>query len=162
MTVYSSWAYGTFYCMAQRTELTLPNTDCICTVCRRPFKRAQSENKTQSGAIISNAEPLHWTKTTSTPATPIGQRAELITCLCFVNTLTIPGGTIAQQRCTGRSAIIRRPIVIFKYSPSESENSICNTSSQYNFLLVIWWFSLTNLTIYSHAMNWTTSASMIQ
>ncbi len=44
------------------------------------------------------------TKTTYTPATPIpvGQRAEIITCLCFVNTLAIPGGTIAQQRCTGR------------------------------------------------------------
>ncbi len=34
--------------------------------------------------------------------------------------------------------------------------------SQYNFLLVIWQFSLTNLTIYLHAMNWTASASIIQ
>ncbi len=36
-----------------------------------------------------------------------------------------------------------------KYSPSESEsvNNICNTSSRYNFLLAIWRFSLTNLTI---------------
>ncbi len=38
-----------------------------------------------------------------------------------------------------------------KYSPSESEsaNNICNTSSRYNFLLAIWRFSLTNLTIHS-------------
>ncbi len=47
------------------------------------------------------------TKTTSTPATPIpvGQRAERITCLCFVNTLAMPGGTIAQQRCMGVTTI---------------------------------------------------------
>ncbi len=37
-----------------------------------------------------------------------------ITCLCFVNTLAMPGGTITQQRCTRRSVIIRRPIVISK------------------------------------------------
>ncbi len=86
--------------MAQCTDLTLPNTDCTCTVCRWHFEHARSERKTQSGAIISNASMD--TKTTSTPATPIpiGQRAEMITCLCFVNTLSMPGGTIAQQRCT--------------------------------------------------------------
>ncbi len=38
----------------------------------------------------------------------------MITCLCFVNTLVMPGSTITQQRCTGRSTIIRRPIVISK------------------------------------------------
>ncbi len=56
------------------------------------------------------------TKTTSSPATPIpvGQRAEIITCLCFVNTLAVPSGTIVQRRCTRRSAIIRRPIAISK------------------------------------------------
>ncbi len=110
-TVYSSWEYGTSHCMAQHTDL--PHTDCTCTVCQRPFERARSEQTTQSGrSSESNSSPMD-TKTTSTPI-PVGQSVEMITCLCFVNTRALRGGTIALQRCTGRSAIIRRPIVISK------------------------------------------------
>ncbi|KAL0152529.1 hypothetical protein M9458_052252, partial [Cirrhinus mrigala] len=45
------------------------------------------------------------------PATPIpiGQRVEMIACLCFVNTLALHRSTIALQRCSGRKG---------KYSPS--------------------------------------------
>ncbi len=117
MTVYSSCEYVTSYCMAQRTDLKLPNTDWTCTVCWWPFEYEQSEKKMQSGGDHQQrrASPMD-TKIMSTPATPIpiGQRAEIITCLCFMNTLAMPGCTIAQQRCTGRSAIIRRPIIISK------------------------------------------------
>ncbi len=99
--------------MAQRTDLTLPNTDCTCTVYRWPFERARSEKKAQSGgdhqqcrASPMDTKPWH--------SIPVGQRAEMVTCLCFVNTLAMRCGTIAQQRCTGRSAIIRWPIFISK------------------------------------------------
>ncbi len=146
--------------MAQRTDLTLPNTNRTCTVYRWPFEHARSEKKDAVWGDHQQhrASPMD-TKTTSTSATPIPveQRAKMITCLCFVNSLAMRCGTIAQQRCTGSSAIIRRPIVISKSqifpSESESANKICK-SSQYKFLLVIWQFSLTKLTIYSHAMNW--------
>ncbi len=91
------------------------------------------------------ASPMD-TKTTSTPSTPSGQRAEIITCLCFVNTLAMPGSTIAQQRCTGRSAMIRQTIVISKPqifpSESESANNICNILTVQLFIC--------HLAIFSH------------
>ncbi len=89
------------------------------------------------------ASPMD-TKTTSTPATPIpvGQRAKMITCLCFVNTLAMPAAQFRSRDIPGeaRSLDGRSPFPNRKYSPSESEsaNYICNKSSQYNFLLVIW------------------------
>ncbi len=78
---------------------------------------------------------------------------------------SLRGGIIVQQRCIGRSAIIRWLIVISKPQifPFKVRVRITfATSSQYDYLLVIWRFSLTNLTIYTHAMNWTASASMTQ
>ncbi len=38
------------------------------------------------------------TKTTFTTPIPVGQRAKMITCLCFVNTRALPGGTIAHSK----------------------------------------------------------------
>ncbi len=149
--------------MAQRTDLTLPNTDCTCTVCLWHFERARSEIKTQSGVIISNTEPLLWTLDHVHPCHPIpvGQRAEMITCLCFVWTLSpFPAAPLRSRDVPekARSLDSRSSFPKRKYSPeSDSANNSCNTSSQYNFLLVIWRFSLT---IYSHAMTWTASASM--
>ncbi len=141
--------------MAQCTDL--PHTDCTCTVCQRPFERARSEQTTQSSRSSESNSSRMDTTTTSTPATPIpvGQRVQMITCLCFVNTLTLR----ARHHCVckdvpgeAQSLDDRSSFPKGKYSPSESEsaNNTCNTSSRYNFLLAICRFSLT---IYSHAMN---------
>ncbi len=128
--------------MAQHTDLTLPNTECTCTVCRRHFERGRSEKKTQSGAIISNAEPLLWTlrpRPPLLPPSPLGKGPKL-SLVCALWTLSpCPAAPMRSRDLPGEawSSFPNR-----KYSPSESElaNNICNTSSQYNFLLVIWLF----------------------
>ncbi len=85
------------------------------------------------------------TTTTSTPATPIpvGQRVQIITCLCFVNTLALR----ARHHCAckdvpgeAQSLDDRSSFPKGKYSPSESEsaNNTCNTSSRSGADLVNW------------------------
>ncbi len=154
--------------MAQRTDLTLPNTNRTCTVYRWPFEHARSEKKMQSGAIISSTEPLLWTLRPRPPLPPPsplskGPKWSLVYASwtvspCAAAPLRNRDVPEAARLLDGRLSFPK-----VKYSPSESEsaNKIA-TSSQYKFLLVIWQFSLTKLTIYSHAMNWTASASMIQ
>ncbi len=118
----------------------------------------RDQNKRRNLADHQRATALVWTLRPR-------PRVQMITCLCFVNTLALR----ARHHCAckdvpgeARSLDDQSSFPKGKYSPSESEsaNNTCNTSSRYNFLLSICRFSLTNLTIYSHAMNWTASASM--
>ncbi len=116
MTIYSSLEYDTSYCMAQRPDLTLPTlTAPVLSAGGTLSAHDQKKYAIWGDHQQRRASPID-TKTTSTPATPIpvGQRAKMITCLCFVNILAMPGGIIAQQRCTGRSVVIRQQIDISK------------------------------------------------
>ncbi len=115
----------------------LPNTDCTCNVCQWHFEHVRSDKNTQSGEIISSTEPLLWTLRPRPPLPPLSRWAKGQNYLGESRSLD---GQSSFPNC--------------KYSPSESEsvNNICNTSSQYKFVLVIWRFSLKNLTIYLHAI----------
>ncbi len=155
---------GTSHCMAQRTDLptlTAPVLSAGGTLSARNQKeRCNLERSSATQSLSFGQRP----RTPLPPPSPLGKGPKW-SLVCALWTLSpypaaplrsrdVPGET---RSLDGRSSFPNR-----KYSPSESEsaNNICNTSSQYNFLLVIWRFSLTNLTIYSHAMNWTASASM--
>ncbi len=127
--------------MAQRTDLTLPNTVLSAGGTLSAHDQTERRNHQQC-----RASPMD-TKTTSTRWAK--GRNDHLFVLCEHSRHArrhhcVPG---EARSLDGRSSLPNR-----KYSPSESEsaNNICNTSSQYNFLLVIWRFSLT---IYSHAMN---------
>ncbi len=110
-TVYSSWEYGR-------------PTPHWLHLYWWPVERARSEKKDAIWPIISTAalrelrdQQLsygHYDRVHPRHPHPRWAKGQLITCLCFVNSLALHGGTIALQRCTGRSAIIRRPIVISK------------------------------------------------
>ncbi len=139
--------------MAQRTDLTLQH--------RLPLYCLPA---TQSGAIISSTEPLLWTLRPRPPLPPPSplSKGPKWSLVCALWTLTpCPAAPLRNRDVPEAARLLdgRSSFPKVKYSPSESDsaNNICNTSSQYNFLLVIWRFSLT---IYSHAMNWTASASM--
>ncbi len=124
----------------------------------------RDQNKRRNQADHQRATALLWTLRPRPPPSPLGKvlKWSLVVlrehsrlarrhhCACK----DVPG---EARSLDGRSSFPKG-----KYSPSESEsaNNICNTSSRYNFLLAIWRFSLTNLIIYSDAMNWTASASV--
>ncbi len=148
--------------MAQLTDPTLLNTDCTCTVCRQRFERSQSEQITQSGEIISNTEPLLSTLRPRPPLPPPSCNGPKCSLVCALWTLSPCLAAPLRSRDVpgeARSLDGRSPFPNRKYSPSESEsaNNICNTSSQFNFLLVIWRFSLTHYELNCSRINDTIS-----
>ncbi len=69
----SRWPFIVLESMVPLIAWHRPNvthTDGTCTVCRRHFERARLERKVQSGAIISNTEPLLWTLRPRPPLPP--------------------------------------------------------------------------------------------
>ncbi len=114
------------------------------------------QNKLRNLADHQRATALVWTLRPRPPLPPpsLSGKGSKWSLVCALWSLS--PCTAAPLRCKdvpgeARSLDGQSSFPKGKYSPSESEsaNNICNTSSRYNFLLAIWWFSLTNLTIYT-------------
>ncbi len=116
--------------MAQRTDLTLPTLTAPVRSAGGPLSaRDQRErlNLGRSSATQSlsyaHEDHIH----PCPPPIPVGQRAEMITCLCFVkHSQPCPAAPLRQQRCTGRSASIRRANRHFQNAniPLQSQNRL--------------------------------------
>ncbi len=135
--------------MAQRTDL--PHTDCTCTVWPAAIWACAIRTNDVIWPIIREQQLSYGTlrpRPPMPPPIPVGQRVQMITCLCFVNTLALR----ARHHCAckdvpgeAQSLDDRSSFPKGKYSPSESESA--NNTCKH--ILTVQLF-ISHLPIFSH------------